>query len=235
MVDSARYGSVAPSVAGEAGANLNGTRAAPPALRRLILRLFSRKYGLQLHASAIAFIVETLEEHGLLHDETVWQESIEALAKGVVDDLARGEGNGSIVTRTALERVYESLLVADTAASATQIERLQNDATSRDPLTYGEKADPHRFFHVIDSFALPKIIFDERRKVFERSSQAPKLLPSASSKPAYLLERLNIIKSAVLRNENFLPPLAVGSGKDRDAFMKVREHLESCLRREVES
>lgn len=57
---------------------------------------------------------------------------------------------------------------------------------------------------------------------FLRLSTAPTILPPASSKPAHLRERLNIIRSIVLRNPNFLPPLAVGQGKERTNYMKVR-------------
>lgn len=63
----------------------------PPALRRTILRIFSKKYGLQLHSSAISFIHVTLESHGLMQDEGEWADAIEWLAKGLVESAGKGE------------------------------------------------------------------------------------------------------------------------------------------------
>lgn len=61
------------------------------------------------------------------------------------------------MTRAALEHVYQQLLLADTAAGA-----------EHEHLAEGEVVDPDRYFHVIDSFRMPKVVFDPRRKVFER-------------------------------------------------------------------
>lgn len=85
----------------------------------------------------------------------------------------------------------------------------------------GELVDPHRYFHAVDAFKMPKIVFDERRKTFEKSSRKPGLLAPAQSKPAFLAERLQIIRSVVMRNENFLPPLASNLAKERQTFMKL--------------
>lgn len=164
-------------------------------------------------------------------------------------------GFASVVTRESLSRVYDQLVVADTAATS------QNQ---HHEITDGEVADPDRYFHVIDAFKMPRVTYDQKRKVFEkcvvaadisrrRSKNAskredssnlpslfylyafpsyqirvptpPTILPPASAKPAHLRERLNLIRSIVLRNHNFLPPLALGQGKERDAFMKVRGSL----------
>lgn len=54
-----------------------------------------------------------------------------------------------------------------------------------------------------------------------RSIQPPRILTAPQSKPAYLLERLQLIRSVVMRNENFLPPLAGNSKGDRDTYMKL--------------
>lgn len=70
--------------------NSNGNDV-PVALRRIILRILSKKYGLQLHSSAISFIHTTLESHGLLEDESEWTEAIEWLAKGLIESAGKGE------------------------------------------------------------------------------------------------------------------------------------------------
>jgi hypothetical protein len=63
----------------------------------------------------------------------------------------------SIVTRAALEQVYQQLLLADS---------VKDD--SHEHLFDGETVDPNRYFHVIDAFKMPKVVFNHRRKVFER-------------------------------------------------------------------
>ncbi|UZJ52846.1 hypothetical protein CBS101457_002166 [Exobasidium rhododendri] len=182
----------------------------PPALRRIIIRIFSKKYGLQLHSSALSFIHVTLESHGLLQVEDEWAEAIEWLAKGLVEIAGKDDQGSSIVTRAALEHVYQQLLLADS---------VKDDA--HEHFLEGEVVDPKRYFHVVDAFQMPKTIFDQRRKVFERSTQAPHILTVPQSKPAYLLERLQLIRNVVMRNENFLPPLASNGRGDRDSYMKL--------------
>ena len=51
----------------------------------------------------------------------------------------------------------------------------------------------------------------------------PTLLPTAAAKPQHLAARLALLKSIVLRNENFLPPLVAGIGgkAERAAYMKL--------------
>jgi DNA polymerase epsilon subunit 2 len=199
--------------------------AIPPALRRSIIRTFSKQYGLTLHASAIAFIHDTLSRHGLLESPDDWAEAIQWLAKGLTEDVGKGMGGGSggaenlaegssIVTRAALEKVYQQLLLEDTASRGV------HDVGMSDVHT-GEAADPERYFHVIDAFRMPKTIFNERRKAFEQSTKKPSLLAPPQAKPAYLMERLQIIKNVVMRNENFLPPLASGTARDRESYMKL--------------
>ena len=76
MTDYAAFGdnredSVAPSIA-PIGEN---QAIVPPALRRTIIRIFNKQYGLTLHASAVAFIHSTLESHGLLEYPSQWSEA----------------------------------------------------------------------------------------------------------------------------------------------------------------
>lgn len=47
------------------------------------------------------------------------------------------------------------------------------------------------------------------------------LLPPATAKPMHLAQRLAIIRAAVERNSNFMPPLAIGGAIERQRFMKV--------------
>ncbi|KAN0061752.1 DNA-directed DNA polymerase epsilon, subunit B [Thecaphora frezii] len=195
----------------------------PPALRRAIIRIFTKKHNLQLHSSAIVFVAQTLHSHGLLQQPQEWDDAIEALATGILDAEASGaEANlsSSVVTQEALQRVYEQLCIADSAA--TNLSSGSNGVSHAiHDLTDGERPDPHRHFHVIDAFSMPRHVFDPQRKVFERTSIRPTILPAASAKSAYLRERLAIVRAAIQRNENFCPPLAIGQSRQRDSFMKL--------------
>lgn len=203
-LDNNREGSLAPSIGPEAT-----TTIIPPALRRTIIRIFNKQYGLTLHSSAVAFIHSTLESHGLLDDPTQWNEAIQWLAKGLTNTSSEGP---SIVTRTALEKVYQQLLLEDTAQEVQDTQDGQMDVI-----------DPDRYFQAMNVFDMPKIVFDERRKMFEKvpESKRPSILAPPQAKPGYLAERLKIIRNVIMRNENFLPPLASGTSRDRDAFMKL--------------
>lgn len=128
-----------------------------PALRRSIIWIFTKKYGLQLHSSAISFIQVTLEAHGYLQDESEWANAIEWLAKGLVESAGKGEQGSSIVTRAALEHVYQQLLLEDTPNEGI-----------KEHFIDGEVVDPTRYFHIIDAFNMPKTTFNAKRKVFER-------------------------------------------------------------------
>ncbi|EPQ28615.1 uncharacterized protein PFL1_03918 [Pseudozyma flocculosa PF-1] len=199
--------------------------AISPALRRTILRVFTKKHNLQLHSSAVAFIAHTLDSHGLIDQPEEWDDAIEALATGILEAEASGADPGvssSVVTQEALKHVYDQLCMADSAGgaagastTATTISQAIHD------LTEGERPNPDRYFHVINAFDMPRVVFDPQRKVFERSSVRPTILPAASAKSAYLRQRLSIVRSAIQRNENFCPPLAVGQGRQRDSFMKL--------------
>lgn len=61
------------------------------------------------------------------------------------------------MTRAALEQIYQQLLLADSAKDEVQHHFVD-----------GELADPNRYFHVIDAFRMPRTIFNQQRKVFER-------------------------------------------------------------------
>lgn len=204
--------------------------AVPPELRRLILRTFTTKYGLQLHSSSISFIASTLASHGLLEQPPEWNEAIEALANGIVENQTNTDASASsvdLVTAASLEKVYSALVVADSAVRPSASEAGPSRPTAgHHELTEGEIPDPDRYFSVVNAFTQPKLTFDQNRKVFERCSYDPTLLPSASTKSAFVRERLNILKSVIARNENFCPPLAIStasdsSKQDRDSFMKL--------------
>jgi hypothetical protein len=87
-----RQASVTPSLVEERTVSrVNQGTEISPALRKTIIWIFSKKYGLQLHSSAISFIHLTLESHGLLQDQDEWAEAIEWLAKGLVESAGKGE------------------------------------------------------------------------------------------------------------------------------------------------
>ncbi|SJX62991.1 related to DNA polymerase epsilon subunit B [Sporisorium reilianum f. sp. reilianum] len=228
------------------------TATPPPELRRTILRVFTTKHSLQLHSSAIAFITSTLAEHGLLDQPLEWEEAIDALAQGVVEgqsdvdpkapSTSRGgaaarrggtddDDSADVVTAAALEKVYSRLVVADSAAHSHGGVDVSADGVHRHAhdLTGGELPDPHRYFGVHSAFTQPKLAFDPIRKVFEPATLSPTVLPTAATRSTFPRQRYHILKSVISRNENFCPPLAIGtasgsrSGKNElaDGFMKL--------------
>lgn len=68
--------------------------APSPALRKSILRTFTRKYNLTLQSAALGYIVTVLSQHGLLDRSEDWEESCEALAKGFIESEGPGNSDG---------------------------------------------------------------------------------------------------------------------------------------------
>lgn len=149
-----------------------------PQLRKFVIQTFTKKYSLQLHASALTFIAATLSEHDLLHvapgdaeEVTKQRDAVEILAKGCLDLTVleeAGASEGSIVTAKQLQHVY-SQLVADgnTVASAPNAINRDGSAGSGHELIVEEEAPPPgRWFDVIDAFDLPRIQWDSVTKTF---------------------------------------------------------------------
>ncbi|KAL4402767.1 DNA-directed DNA polymerase epsilon, subunit B [Malassezia pachydermatis] len=186
----------------------------PPDVRRTILRAFTKKRHLQLQSDAVQFIFSTLEEHDLLRDPDATQEAIEALAGALVDQHVAGAQiagfDGHVVTGAALQKVYDQLLVeaADDGQPSTQA------------LTQGDTPEVQRFFAVCDAFSQPWIRFHGGRKVFENVDRSRTLLPTPEASSAHMIERYELLKSVVLRNEHFLPALT-GQASQRNSFMHL--------------
>lgn len=62
-------------------------------LRKTIVHIFTRKYNLQLHASALEFIHQVLHDHNLLKYQDEWDEAIEELAKGFINGEQHTDGS----------------------------------------------------------------------------------------------------------------------------------------------
>lgn len=149
-----------------------------------MLQTFTKKYSLQLHASALTFIAATLDEHELLHVtpgddelEAAQREAVEVLAKGCLDLGVLEEAGGgasSIVTAKQLQHVYSQLVadgqqagsgsstgiaaaVIDPDISRTQYESILNEEGA---------PPPDRWFDVVDSFAMPRVQWDSVAKTF---------------------------------------------------------------------
>ncbi|WFD36398.1 DNA-directed DNA polymerase [Malassezia cuniculi] len=179
---------------------MDATRV-PPDVRRVVLRVFTRKHHLQLRSDAVVFVYDTLADHNLLEDEAATLEAIEALASAVVEQhVASGDVpgfDGLVVTRDALQHVYDQLLV-------------QGESSSAAAVTQGDAPDPERFFSIVDAFAQPRVVYDHSRRVFERAG-TPHVLSAANASSASLRERYEMLRNVVLRNEHFAPKLVPGS------------------------
>ncbi|WFC97212.1 DNA-directed DNA polymerase [Malassezia brasiliensis] len=185
--------------------------AVPPEVRRVVLRAFTRRRHLQVRADAVQYVYKTLQAHGLLGDAGAMAEAVDALAHALVEQQG-GVGaawDGQVVTAAVLQRTYERLV--DAPADA--------DAAAR--VGGGEAPDLTRVLRVVDAFAMPALRFHGARKVFEVAERAPSLLSSAGAPSAHLGERYELLRSLVLRNEHFLPPLALASGAARGSFLQL--------------
>ncbi|KDN43322.1 hypothetical protein K437DRAFT_225693 [Tilletiaria anomala UBC 951] len=212
-------------------------------LRKSIVRIFTRKYNLQLHASALTFIAEAFDHHGLNHKQSQWDDAIEFLAKEFINGEQYKEGSegksgfslssgwsSSLVTRAALEAVYQQMMVSEENGNATaasggnRFEGAQNGTIEYthdgEKLSEGAGPDPANYFKVVGAFDMPRNVFDPHRKNFDKAARGT-FLPLAVARPTVLRERLSVVKNIVLRNENFLPPLALGKGREREQFMKL--------------
>lgn len=189
-----------------------GRARVPPDVRRRILRAFTRKRHLQLQSDAVQFVYETLEAHDLLRDADATDEALEALAGALVDQhVAGGHSHGfdgHVVSRDVLQKVYDQLLV----------EAADDGATAGGALTQGAAPDMGHFFRVCDAFSQPRICFHGARKVFEVADDAS-LLSGARAPSMHHIERYELLRSIVLRNEHFLPALT--GPAQRDAFLRL--------------
>ncbi|CAO1620088.1 unnamed protein product [Parajaminaea phylloscopi] len=219
-----------------AAASSSSLTTLTPQLRKLVLQTFTKKYSLQLHASALTFIATTLADHELLHvdfqdaeDQQRQQEAIEVLAKGCLDLSVLEEadaGPGSIVTAKQLQHVYAQLVADGNTGSA--VDRLggagDDSGHHHDSILDGEEVPPpDRWFDVIDAFEMPTVRWDAIAKTFVKSQDSPSILPPPLAKPLAVRNRLQALRALVLRNENFCPPLpgTVRSRGEADSWMKL--------------
>lgn len=191
-----------------------GRARVPPDVRRAILRAFTRKRHLQLQSDAVQFVYETLEAHDLLREAEAMHEALEALAGALVDQHVTGGHapgfDGHVVSRDALQKVYDQLLV----------EAADDQGTASGALTQGSAPELAHFFRVIDAFSQPRLCFHGTRKVFEPEEGGGGLLANARAPSAHHIERYELLRSIVMRNEHFLPALT-GPAAQRDAFLRL--------------
>lgn len=190
----------------------------PLNVRRAVLHAFTKKRHLQLRTDAVVFVYTTLEAHELLGDAAVMTEAIEALASALVERHVSGGHtpgfDGLVVTSETLRWVYNQLLVESAGGG-------EEDAGAA-RVTQGDEPRLEDYFRVVDAFAMPRVVFDTGRKVFERREGGASVLAAPGAPSAQLRERYELLRSIVLRNEYFLPPLAVGAGRgERSSFMKL--------------
>ncbi|KDQ20670.1 hypothetical protein BOTBODRAFT_26684 [Botryobasidium botryosum FD-172 SS1] len=174
------------------------------ASRQIILKIFTRKYQLSLKSDAIQFVEEVIAEHGLADDVERIETSVELLAKQYMlqDECS------TIVTKSALEHIYETLRLAS--------ENTADPAGSLDPNT---EINPDHHLFVVNAFEMPRWHFSHERNAFERNPKPPTIAGTPASRHTYLRDRHNIIKQIVLRNENFSPPAI--ANRDRDSYFKL--------------
>ncbi|WFD00727.1 DNA-directed DNA polymerase [Malassezia yamatoensis] len=191
----------------------------PADVRKIILRSFTKKHHLQLRSDAVQFVYETVKSHGMLEDMNMVTEAVDALAQALVDQHASGaqalQIDSFVVTSEILQKTYDRLVV-ESAESQGMPTHLQSTS-----VIHGDAPDRERFFHVVDAFRMPRLRFSGLRKVFQADERTASYFSSANASNEEMRERYDLLRSIVLRNEHFLPPLAIASGKDRESYMKL--------------
>ncbi|KAI9736483.1 MAG: DNA-directed DNA polymerase epsilon, subunit B [Claussenomyces sp. TS43310] len=66
-----------------------------------------------------------------------------------------------------------------------------------------ENGDPRKWLKVIDAYDQPRLVYDVKKKHFERDNTKPSLLPPPSHKTQVFRNRYNLIHQRLLRNESF--------------------------------
>ncbi|KAI9304710.1 DNA polymerase alpha/epsilon subunit B-domain-containing protein [Cunninghamella echinulata] len=81
-----------------------------------------------------------------------------------------------------------------------------------------EPVDLDQQIHVIDAFNMPRLHFDYHRKAFVASTKPTLLFGTATDKAEMFLDRLNLVKQRLLRNERFSP---TSMHIDREAYIRI--------------
>jgi DNA polymerase epsilon subunit 2 len=215
-------------------------------LRPLINKVFTRKYQFALQADAVTRIEDIFEENEIGLD--IAQDALELMAKQCQTHEGAKSSSfalftefiiwysdiSTIIKRETIDEIYELVREAG-----------ENAGAGINPLEAHE-LDPNHHFHVIDPVAMPNWQWSLDRKTFERCdpvfqpiqilglsfrwlkfsltvfSLSSHVKPSIAAGPEWqanlFRNRHNVIKQAVLRNENFSPPM---SGRERANYLRV--------------
>ncbi|KAL9552178.1 hypothetical protein PS6_004621 [Mucor atramentarius] len=173
-------------------------------IRRSVYNIFTKKYGLHVQTDATKYLESLLEREDDLVD------TLEKIVKAYKKRYS--EETLVIVNESTVRDVITTMQSsAAIAASLTPFQRVDeeiNDSLQDMSIQEAptEKVDVTQHFHVVDAFQLPKLVYDELTRSFQKSKDHPTLLPEASEKGNMYRERYKLVKQRLLRNENFCPP-----------------------------
>ncbi|EPX71088.1 DNA polymerase epsilon catalytic subunit B [Schizosaccharomyces octosporus yFS286] len=183
----------------------------PTALRPVAFHVFTRKYDLNINRDSLQELAAYVSKRCGSH----WRSQCEPLLDEIAKTWKRTHDSEPIVTKPLLSSLLTNLTVPHEARTSSFSRTPTIDSTNsllrssstqvRDTLREDD------YFRVIDSFQLPKRIYDPNRKIFISSKTTPSLLAPASASVDMLHRRFHVIYSRILRNENFQNPSFSGS------------------------
>lgn len=174
--------------------------------RDVILKIFTKKHSLSLTPQSLGFLVNLAQTYNLNATNLSSISDSLALAYLKQDDCT------SIVDVDVLQKVYLNLQL--NYAGGMNI--LDNDDYVNE-----DEIDPRNYLKIVDAFHMPRYNYTVDNKSFTKQPTQ-----SVAGSPASLsqlwLDRYNIIKQIILRNEFFSPPSTINaSSHDRDKYMKI--------------
>ena len=175
--------------------------------RDVILKIFSKKHSLSLTPQSLAFLVNLSETYNLNSS------AISSISDSLALAYLKQDECSSIVDADALQRVYLNL----------QLNHAGGLGMDDDDYINEDEIDPRNYLRVVSAFDMPTFNYAVDKKTFVKSNSKPSITGSASSVSQLWLDRFNVIKQIILRNEHFSPPstLNVNSSEDRDKYMKI--------------
>ena len=176
--------------------------------RNVVLKIFSKKHSLSLTPQSLGFLLNVAQTYSLNATNLASIADSLALAYLKQDDCS------PIVDADVLQKVYLNLQL-NYAGGMSTLDGDNDDYINEDEI------DPRNYLKIVDSFDIPRYAYAVNNKSFVRQhSQSVAGQPSSLSQ--LWLDRYNIIKQIILRNEFFSPPSTINShSHDRDNYMKI--------------
>ncbi|KAI8854822.1 DNA polymerase alpha/epsilon subunit B-domain-containing protein [Chytridium lagenaria] len=154
------------------------------AVRKTIVQILSKKYGLTLKADAAAFLEATFSSPDIGRDELITE--IDEIATAY---LKLHGSKGLFVDKESLQSTFDLLSNGDFGMGEDEHSHMPQDLSV--------------YVSVISAFDGPCWRYVPESRRVERVLAKPSLLSDARNKIAYMQMRMHIVRQSLLRNKNF--------------------------------